>query len=312
MSKPVGGRRGKSRPDQAGKAGRTGAPETGTDRAALRRCLLAVCVIDDIDLLPSDDGALLPGLVAGLPAVEVSLGDCETAIRGADPDSPLARQRLSRWLWAKRAVAERSLDELAERARPVALPVGHSLHSGRGWVRQRVLGGCLEVGLGFVGLDAQAPDDVVVVPHGVLESSGIDAAAWWRGAVEYLENMGALATKRWRRQRTSALRPMGDCDVVTLLASVVFRGALCADAGGMRVVAVPMRHRGWIDLSRIDPAFARAAAAITDEEDRGFARPVLLTVDELVLAGDGAAPAEIVLRDPAVADDAWRRNVLYH
>ena len=97
------------------------------------------------------------------------------------------------------------------------------------------------------------------------------------------------------------LRPIGDCDVVTLLASRTFRTALCAQDGtGMRAAAVPMRRRGWLDLSRIDPAFTVAAAAATDELARGFSRPLLVTVDEVTLSMVGGRPAEIVLRDAAI------------
>ena len=42
---------------------------------------------------------------------------------------------------------------------------------------------------------------------------------------------------------------------------------------------------------------------------RGFARPLLVTPDELTLATAGR-PHEIVLRDPAV-DAPWLRDVLY-
>jgi hypothetical protein len=104
---------------------------------------------------------------------------------------------------------------------------------------------------------------------------------------------------------------MGDCDVITLLASAVFRGALCADAGGMRAVAAPMRNRGWLELSRIDSAFALSAAAITDDENRGFPRPILLTIDEVTIVPEGGRPAEIVLRDPVAADKRWLRDILY-
>ena len=68
----------------------------------------------------------------------------------------------------------------------------------------------------------------------------------------------------------------------------------------MRAAAVPMRRRGWLDLTRIDPAFTAAAAAATAPEERGFSRPVLLTADEVTMAVDGGRPAEIVLRDKAV------------
>jgi hypothetical protein len=129
--------------------------------------------------------------------------------------------------------------------------------------------------------------------------------------MEYLEDMGAMATVRWRRQPNAPLRPMGDCDVVTLLASGVFRGAVCADSGGLRAAVVPMRTRGWLDPTRIDPAFAQAAATLTTPEDRGFPRPVLLTVDEVTVVQPGGRPAEIVLRDPAASGARWKRNVLY-
>src|SRR6185295_6969656 len=97
------------------------------------------------------------------------------------------------------------------------------------------------------------------------------------------------------------LRPIGDCDVVTLLGAQSLRAALCAQDGtGLRAAAVPMRTRGWLDLSRIDPAYTAAAAAATTELERGFPRPLLLTEEEVTLAVDGGRPAEIVLRDPAV------------
>jgi len=281
---------------------------TASQRLALRRCALAVSVLSDVDIEPADDGVRLPGL----PEIFVSDVDLWRAVGDADADSDLARRRLTRWLRVRRAIAERSLDELAEIVRPVGLPVGHELHEGDSWVRQRVLGGCLDVGIGFVGLQRSEPDRVLVAPQSVLDATGIDPTPWWRGATEYLENMGALATSRWRRTPAAPLRPMGDCDVVTLLASEVFRGALCADAGGMRAVAVPVRHRGWLELSRIDPAFVQAAAALADDDERGFPRPVLLTVDEVVVALPGGKPAEIVLRDAASDGQRWLRDVLYH
>jgi hypothetical protein len=80
----------------------------------------------------------------------------------------------------------------------------------------------------------------------------------------------------------------------------------------MRAVAVPVRNRGWLDLSRIDPAFVQAAASIAGDDERGFSRPVLLTVDEVVTALPGGNLAEIVLRDPAPDKPRWLRDVLYH
>jgi hypothetical protein len=299
MSTPVGGSTGQSW---------SAPPPLPLSRTAVRQLALAVSVLDDIDIIPADDGLVLPGV----PDVFVSTADIGLAIRDAEPETTRAQSRLARWLRVRRALAERSLDELGENLRPVALPVDHELHDGPTWVRQRVLGGSLDIGPGFVRLDTTNPDRVVVVPQSVLDATGVDVTPWWRGATEYLENMGALATSRWRRAPKQPLRPMGDCDVVTLLASAVFRGALCADVGGMRAVAVPVRHRGWLELSRIDPAFAQAAAAIASDEERGFARPVLLTVDEVAVARPGGNPASIVLRDAATDEKRWLRDVLYH
>jgi hypothetical protein len=106
------------------------------------------------------------------------------------------------------------------------------------------------------------------------------------------------------------LRPLGDCDVVTLLGSRALRSALAAEAGGMAAVVAPMRRRGWTRLATIDPAFGPAAAAATAPEERGFPRPVLLTADELTVVPLGGAPAELPLRDPA-ANRPWDRDVLY-
>ena len=74
--------------------------------------------------------------------------------------------------------------------------------------------------------------------------------------------------------------------------------------------STPMRRRGWTRLALIDPAFGPAAAAATRVEERGFARPLLLTADELTQAAEGGRPEEIVLRDPAT-DAPWVTDVLY-
>jgi hypothetical protein len=68
-----------------------------------------------------------------------------------------------------------------------------------------------------------------------------------------------------------------------------------------------MRRRGWLDLGRIDPAFAAAAAAATEAAERGFDRPLLVTADEVVMAPAGGEPGLIELRDPVAASDPWSR-----
>jgi hypothetical protein len=253
-----------------------------------------VSVLDDVDILPLDDGVMLTGDVP----VEVSWRELRRAVAGADLESDLARCRVRAYLFGRRIAADRHPNELRELARPAGLPVDHPLHPGLDWVRHRVLGGAIDLGFGFVGV-GRDPDEVIVVPQGALDAAGIDPTPWWPVARDYLERMGAVAAQRL--VDAPLLRPIGDCDVVTLLASRTLRAALCeADGTGMRAAAVPMRRRGWLDLSRIDPAFTVAAAAATDEESRGFSRPLLLTVDEVTQAAEGGRPAEIVLRDEAV------------
>jgi hypothetical protein len=271
---------------------------------ALRRLALAVCVLDDVDMVPTDDGVLL----TGPELVEVTWREMRRALAGADLESDVARLRIRSYLTGRRIAADLDPDELRNRARPVGLPVDHPLHPGLDWVRQRVLGGAIDLGFGFVGVGPD-PDEVVIIPQGALDAAGIDPAPWWPVAIGYLERIGAVAAGRLAD--IPMLRPIGDCDVVTLLASKTFRAALCNQEGtGMRAAAVPMRRRGWLDLSRIDPAFTVAAAAATDELSRGFSRPLLITADEVTLSLVGGRPAEIVLRDKAAVSQHLR-PVLY-
>ena len=274
------------------------------DSVELRRIALAVSVLDDIDIVPLDDGVIL----AGPEPVEVSWLELRRAVAGAEADSELARARVRAWLHGRLIAVGRDLEELRRLARPVGLPVDHPLHPGLDWVRHRVLGDALDLGFGFVGV-GRDPDMVIIVPQGALDAAGVDPAPWWPVARNYLERMGAIAAERLADSPT--LRPIGDCDVLTLLGSQTLRTALCSkDGTGMRAAAVPMRTRGWLDLSRIDPAYTAAAAAATDELDRGFPRPLLLTEDEVTMAPEGGRPAEIVLRDKA-ADAPNLRPVLF-
>jgi hypothetical protein len=274
----------------------------------LRRCALAVAVLHDIDVLPAIDGIVL----TGTPAVEVSWSECRRALGGVEPETDDGRHRLARWLLLRRWLADRPLEDLLERARPFGAAVESPLHPGLDWVRRRVLGDALDIGIGFVGLDPRDPDRVLPVPHRLLENSGVDADGWWPTAVVYLERMGRLAAERLSRTPTAPLRPMGDCDVVTLLASLTFRAAIVDEvADGMRTVAVPMRSRGWLDLSRVDPAFSAAAARLTPPEDRGFSRPLLVTREELQLAPEGGDVVTPALED-GLAQVIDLRDVMYH
>lgn len=272
----------------------------------LRRGVLAVSVLHDVDVEPSALGVRLPGE----PRVWVSWTECRRALAGHDPETDAGRTRLASWLLARRWAADVGPEHLRLALRPVGLPVDHLLHPGLGWVCERVLGDALDLGLGAVGLDPSDPDRVVLLPTDVLDASGIDAAAAWVDASRELDRLGALAADRLRLDTKGVLRPLGDADVLTLLGSRALRSALAAEAGGMAAVIAPMRRRGWTRIALVDPAFGPAAAAATSAAERGFVRPLLLTADEVTVVPEGGRPQDVALRDPAV-DAPWQRDVLY-
>ena len=272
----------------------------------LRRGVLAVSVLHDVDVEPAVDGVTL----TGSPAVWVPWSECRRALAGHDPESSTGRVRLAQWLLARRWCADAGPQALELALRPVGLPVEHVLHPGLDWVRERVLGDALDLGFGAVGIDPHDPDRVVLVPLPALDTAGIDPEVAWTAARRLLEDLGELAAERVARDPKGQLRPYGDCDAVTLLGARTLRASLARGAGGMGAAVVPMRRRGWTRLALIDPAFGPAAAAATSSEERGFARPLLVTADELTLAPEGGRPEEIVLRDAAV-DAPWTKDVLY-
>lgn len=272
----------------------------------LRRGVLAVSVLHDVDIEPAKLGVCL----TGAPTVWVSWGECRRALAGHDPETPAGRERLARWLLARRWAADVSLDDLRERLRPVGLPVDHVLHPGLDWVRRRVLGGVLDLGFGAVDIDPSDPDHVVLLPQPLLDAAGLDAELEWLQAESYLERMGTVAADRLLLDTKGQLRPIGDCDAVTLLGSTSLRTAIAEEAGGLGAVIAPMRKRGWTKLALIDPAFGPAAAAATSLEERGFNRPLLVTAEELTLVVEGGRAADVALRDPAT-DAPWLRDVLY-
>ena len=263
-------------------------------------------MLHDLDLLPQDDGVLLTG---ELP-VHVSWTQCRRALAGADPESAEGRARLSAELLARRWCADAGPDAVGQALRPVGLPVDHACHPGLDWVRERVMGDALDLGLGAVGLDPEEPDRVVLLSASAVDALGLDHDDAWAVASERLERLGELAAERTLRDPKGVLRPFGDCDAVTLLGARSLRTALAAAYDGLGAAVVPMRQRGWTRLALIDPAFGPAAAAATTAQERGFVRPLLLTPDELSLVPEGGQPARIVLRDAAV-DAPWSRDVLY-
>lgn len=272
----------------------------------LRRGVLAVSVLHDVDLEPSAGGVSL----TGSPSVWISWTECRRALAGHDPESAEGRARLAAWLLARRWAADAGREALELALRPVGLPVDHVLHPGLDWVRERVLGDALDLGLGAVGLDPADPDRVVLLPTAALDEAQLDSEVVWQAARHRLEELGALAAERLARDAQGRLRPYGDCDAATLLGARSLRAALAEDAGGLGAAVVPMLRRGWTRLALIDPAFGPAAAAATPASERGFRRPLLVTADELTLVAEGGRPEEIVLRDP-VSDAPWVKDVLY-
>lgn len=276
---------------------------------SLRQAVLAVSVLDDVDVEPRAAGVVLPGSPSHLIGWQALLD----VLDGADPGSPAGRRRLSHLLRLHRLVGEldgRAGAVLEESARVLGLPGAHVDHPGDAWRVETLLGGALDLGVGVVGLLGE-PDEVVPLHPLVAEAAGVDTASWWSRLRGHAEAMGALAAHRLARDaaagRQSVLRPVGGCEVPTLLASSALRRYLAEDDGsGMRALAVPMRTRGWYDLARIDPAFVGAAWSATAEAERGFSRPLLVTCDEVSLAVAGGDAVAQALSDPAARTPALR------
>lgn len=266
------------------------------DVPALRQCVLAASVIDGVDVVPHGEGVLLRDAHGPLvPWSEIA----PTA--GPDPAAPAARRRVSAHLrlrWLVDDLGSSAVAHLRDAARLVALPPDHAAHGGPGWAYERLDGGALDLGLGVLGLLGD-PDSVDVLPPGVLGACGADGRSWWPRVRHHAERMGALAALRVSREdypgntdaRRRVLRPVAGCDVLALLASRALRQQLArGDGSGMRALAVPMRTRGWFELSRVDPAFVAAAWAATDEMAQGSRTPLLVTVDEVATPAAGGDP----------------------
>lgn len=283
-----------------------------SDVLALRGCVLAVSVLEDLDIEPRERGLVLDGV----PPVFVGWPVVRGAVGPHLPGSVTARRRLTEWLRLRRLVADLGADAasvLRQAARAVAVPAGHPAHPGRSWVLERPLGGALEAGLGVLGL-LEDPDGVALLPPGVVTATGASARRWWPAVRQHAEGMGHLAVQRLRRDAGSGqavLRPVGGVDVPSLLLSPALRRHLATEDGsGMRALAVPMRSRGWYDLARIDPAFVAAAWSATDEWERAYAVPLLVTADEVAPAPTGGDTVRQALSDP-VTEASWQRDVRY-
>ncbi len=285
------------------------------ESTALRRAVLAALLLDRGPLLEleiAEAGVVRPGTTLAVAWGELLLAAGDP--REVGPERVRAR-RVARWLRLRVAlhdllddprVADRpaAAAALTARVRPRGLPVDHGLHPGPAWPRRTVLGGALDLGMGLRGVDDDGgldPEGVGLLPAGVLLAAGVEVSAAADRADRYLQDMAELAAGRLRLDPTAALRPLGDADVLTLLASATYRRAVL-DGQSMRSAAVPSRTRGWLDLSRLDPAFAISAALLTDADERGFTRPILVTADEVTLARPGGDAVAQCLADPAPAE----------
>jgi hypothetical protein len=257
--------------------------------AASRQCVLALTVLDDVDMLRQDGGVLLPG-----PSdVFVSWDDIADALGPHDPASAVGRGRVSSMLRLRRMVADlgdQASTRLRQAARLLALPPEHALHPGPGWVRGRLPGGCLDLGIGLLGLN-RSGDGVRPLPASVAAPAGIEPSDWWPDLTRHVDRMGSLVAQRLARDTRCLIRPSGGCDVPSLLASPTLRRALAdQDGTGLRAVAIPTRAVAWYDLGRVDPAFVAAVWQLTAEPDRGLGQPVLVTADEVTTPRCGPEP----------------------
>lgn len=308
------------------------------DAGALRRGTLAASVLDDIPLTPSADGVSVGRSWDDREAwTPVTWHQLAAAVGDAPPESPAGRLRLRDWLRAYTYLSHLADDATRRdpstppsRVVALALPVGHALHPGPDWVVESVLGGVLDVGLGLrpsaqqlaahpvadrAAVASAGEPLAVPLPAGAARAAEVDTTSWWRRVAGQRDDMAVLAGDRLDRDATGVLRPIGGCDVLTLLSGRWLRDHLAtSDGTGMRAVAAPMRSRGWFDLARIDPAFVGAAAAATTPELRGVVRPLLVTTDEVGLAAGQASAEQLAreaLRDPARDPAGSRRDVLY-
>ncbi len=246
---------------------------------ALRRMVLAVAVLFDVDLLPEDTGVLL----AGPTTTHIEWDVVSAVVRAARPaqdgdGDAAAQQFLADWLIARHQLT------CGAALHALGFPSRHESHPGPAWIRERVPGGALTLGFGYG--DANAP-----LPAGVLEHAGVDIADAWPAARDALEALGTHAVERDRRRRNGPLRPMGTADVVTLLGAASLRAELvAAENDGLAALVVPLRTRGWRATSITDPAFGPALAAAMPPEERGFDRPLLVTADEVCEVRPGGNP----------------------
>lgn len=260
--------------------------------------------MEDIDVLPQDDGVLVGVPVAGeVPRngpVQVSWTELAGICGPYPPASGCGRRRLTILLRLRGALAALGPQEaraVRDAVRVVALPADHVDHLGPGWAVGRVRGGTLWLGPGLTVGDGSGPP--LPVPTSLLAAAGVRLADCWPAATALAARLSATAAQLLNRDGPHAglLVPVGGHDVLTLLAYPALRAGLAdGDGVGMRAVAVPQRSRGWWDLTRIDPYYLPLAWQATDEPDRGVPTPLLVTRDEVVAVAAPRRPGGGVSR----------------
>ena len=183
------------------------------DSLELRRLALAVSVLDDVDIVPLDDGLLL----SGVTPVEVSWRELRRALAGADPDG--RRRAGPRPRLAARPPDRRghpSRRAASDLARPVGLPVDHPLYPGLDWVRHRVLG---DASTSASASSGSAPTRTRSSSCRRVPSMRRASTRRRGGPRRSTTWSGWVPSPRSACRDDPTLRPIGDCDVVTLLGS---------------------------------------------------------------------------------------------
>ncbi len=285
---------------------------------ALRSGVLAASLLHDLPLAVTELGVRTgPSWDDRERWCSVPWPVLDEALNGADPASTMGRLRLRDWLRARHAADQ---SDLRQRVVALALPRGHALHPGPTWGVEPIMGGVLDLGLGLrhplVDAAPRTPTETISpLPTSATADIGLNTGPWWAPVLAHRDEMARLAVDRLTRDGGSVLRPIGGCDVLTLLSSPILRRHLAqGDGTGMRAVGAPMRNRGWFDLARIDPAFVTAAAMATEPEDRGVLHPLFVTNDEICAAPAGNSVTDhalAALADPARSGDHFGREVFY-
>lgn len=275
--------------------------------SSLRQCVLMVSVLHGIDVTPRDDGVSLPPSpsVASSGELFVPWSTIESVVRDfSDVTDVDARRHLAHWLTTARGLGDLSEQEFLTHVTVMGMPHNAAQHPGPAWTHTEVLGGALHLGLGLRLLGHLSDETAALTPE-LMTAIGHDSARAWHAGWTYLNTMGQLAADRHDRDPVGVLRPMGDCDVVSLLGSPHFRACLAQFHNvGMRAVAVPMRTRGWVDPNHLDSAFVQGAAAATDTPQRGFTNAMLVTADGVWEAKPSENLVDFALRDEKQAS-SW-------